>query len=632
MTISSLRPTASRRSPRLAAVALQLVALALVACPQAPDTGTPPVPDLGPWPRGGVLLPEVTIVDASGRRGPRWIVLDRAHIHTIFETDPGPPPQGITTLDVAGQFVTPGLIDPHVHLFLSGATVDVGSTLPENLRATLRAGITTVVDAGGTKSVADLNAALDDPSWPGPSVKMLGPVLTAAGGHPCEVWNQPQRCTYVQTADQARTRARSNLSQGFAGVKVVVTDAAHSPWPTPRLSTDTVRAALQPAREQGRLAYAHANTPDEAIEAVEAGANHLAHPPFGARATQAQIERIVASNAVVHSTDSAFSNVRRLFDGTLDRGEAPTQVQANWDAILQDPSLLLPGWTEESAGWARDARANLDHLHREGAIVLPASDAGYFFVPHGAGLHAEIAALAERGYPNDQLLRAATYDAAQAIGLVDRGAVRAGLRADLLVLDGDPLADLDALRAPSMVVVSGHVHTHEELAPGWVPRLPTPQDRNEGCVSSLDCANGACDGWTHTCRTACPEPGAFDNRCTSTAACFAAVEPSDWAGACRPLRVCSLYRQNCSPSIYDEACVPVDRNTATCWISGPRLDGQTCDARYPSTACAPGLVCSPLDNHCYRLCDPSAEDTCDEGLTCRTQIIDDVPAYGLCLF
>ncbi len=127
----------------------------LLACVDAdPDaSGPPPAPSPAPttttsspeptpwsWPSGALVLADVTVIDASGRRGPVTVVVADGVIAAVLEEDPGPPPADAQVLDVAERTVTPGLIDPHVHLVLSGTPWWVGDTLAANLSATVASG------------------------------------------------------------------------------------------------------------------------------------------------------------------------------------------------------------------------------------------------------------------------------------------------------------------------------------------------------------------------------------------------------------------------------------------------------------------------------------------------------------
>ena len=100
------------------------------------------------------------------------------------------------------------------------------------------------------------------------------------------------------------------------------------------------------------------------------------------------------------------------------------------------------------------------------------------------------------------------------------------------------------------------------------------------------------------------------------------------SGVCQDVPTCDLYAQDCAPASYEEACVPLDTDTAQCWPSGPRQPGQTCSWDVAATRCEVGSFCSWVDSRCYELCDPDDPDAC---LGCTLQKIEGQPWFGVCL-
>jgi imidazolonepropionase-like amidohydrolase len=112
---------------------------------------------------------------------------------------------------------------------------------------------------------------------------------------------------------------------------------------------------------------------------------------------------------------------------------------------------------------------------REDALLLAGTDAGDLFVPPGASLHDELALLVEAGMSEMRALRAATADAAAVLGLSERGAIRKGATADLVILRSDPLQDIRNTRDIESVIVSGNLvpprpPARTERAPARSPR------------------------------------------------------------------------------------------------------------------------------------------------------------------
>src|SRR5699024_1969135 len=166
---------------------------------------------------------------------------------------------------------------------------------------------------------------------------------------------------------------------------------------------------------------------------AESGVDVLTHTPFDRPLPEATLNRLRESGTVVSPT---LVMMRAIIDGRLaDRADA-------------------------AFGLALD---NVRAMDEAGVTVIAGTDANETaFAPlhHGPSLHTELAYLVQAGMNRTEALRAATSAAADALGLRDRGRVVEGARADLLLVDGDPLTDLDALRSPAEVWVAG-----DRLAP-----------------------------------------------------------------------------------------------------------------------------------------------------------------------
>ncbi len=166
----------------------------------------------------------------------------------------------------------------------------------------------------------------------------------------------------------------------------------------------------------GGLAYAHVDEEDDALLALDAGVGHLAHPVFGGPPAPPAVARIAAEATATHTTLGAFSGTLELLDGTLpiDHETIDPRVTAAWQWVRSNPDAVDPEWILGSELWTAEATATLGLLDDAGALLLPASDAGYYYVPHGLGLHLELERLEVRGFDRAALLAAATAEAAAA--------------------------------------------------------------------------------------------------------------------------------------------------------------------------------------------------------------------------
>lgn len=591
------------------------------------DTGVPP-------PAGLVVLHGGTVVDGYGARSvDAW--LDGPMISRLTSE---PPPADATVIDVSGKFITAGLVDAHVHLAHSGATVWTGDPLEQNLRANLYHGVLAVYDLGGPEVLFAVRDAAESGELLAPHVKATGPFLTAVGSHPCESSPNADLCTFVaeeaDSAEQVEAAAEAAAARRAAGadaIKVALADADFTAWPTPRLDLGALADITA-----GGSTIAHVDENVDVIDAIGAGVSVLAHPVFSGPMSDTALGMV--AGVPVETTVGAFAAVGDVLAGTTDLSDPGLVlgpgVLDNWIYVRANPEVLADGWALASEDWAADARANVPLLRDAGAVVLPGSDAGYYFVPHGTGLHRELEGLVDAGFTPLEALEAATGTASDTLGFPG-GRLEPGRAADLLVLNADLTEDVAALDDIDRVVLAGVVYDREDLLDmdlGGGPGLGF-------CLSADDCGGAqACDGLAHACGPACPSPGAAANDCGEDAYCLATDALASEDGVCHPPPGlasdgdCDLYDQDCAPSSYEQACVPFDGDTNGCWTSGPRTAGQSCSWDDADLACGVGLYCSLLDFRCYTLCDPAAADTCPGAQRCtEQQSAPGVPWFGVCL-
>lgn len=600
--------------------------------PATSDSGTDPGTGTGtgdgggdsgsaeaPLPDGLVVLDQVRVVDAFQTLESASVLVLGQSIHAVLAGEERPTawPEDAQVLDLPGRTVIPGLIDSHVHLAHSGALVWVGPTLAENLAAQLAWGVVGVADLGGPEALFALRDALASGERVGPRIWATGPMLTAVGSHPCESLYDDQLCRFV---DGDGAEAVAGLSRAD-GLKLALADAAFTPWPTPRLAVEDLIELTAAGSAAGQLVAVHVDTPVDAWDAADAGAGLLTHPVFsedwGGRARPL---------LPVTSTLGVFSAPAELEAGDL-LGEpldwTPASVRGNWAHWRWRLDAFLPGWVGESEGWSAAARANVAARIAAGESVLAGSDAGYWLVPHGLGLHRELEALVDLGLSPQDALAAATSEPAQVFGWTDLGQVAAGFRASLVVLEADPLVDIRNTRRIEAVFVDGEVVAAESAG------LPGGSSM---CVTDDDC-NGdeRCDAFSHTCLSRCSGAYLPVNGCGPDAACLPADGLAGGDPVCRPLRSCDLYAQDCAPGWYGDACRPFDLDTPGCAPTGSAELGEACSDLSPSSGCVAGLVCGTYTGTCLALCDPAAAtDSCSVG-TCTVVRAGATPWYGLCL-
>lgn len=351
-------------------------------------------------------------------------------------------PDGLAVIDGAGKTLLPGLIDAHVHAWgdarRDAARFGVTSALDMHGMAdrlpALRAGRETLADTGQ----ADLWAA--------------GHAITAPGGHGTQ-YGFIVPAVGPDTDIEAFIGER--IGEGADFIKLIVEDMSAYPGaPTlPTLSADQVARVVAAAHAGDRLAVVHASTQEDARHAIQSGADGLVHVFADQAADAAFVEAARAGGAFVIPTLSVVASLSGADEGAAlqaDPGLGPL-LTAEQTATL---AARIPGVPANSRLGL--ALASVRDLHAAGVTILAGTDAPNPGTAHGASMHGELALLVRAGLAPAEALSAATALPARAFGIGDRGRIAPGMRADLLLVDGDPLADITATRAIAGVWKNGY--------------------------------------------------------------------------------------------------------------------------------------------------------------------------------
>jgi imidazolonepropionase-like amidohydrolase len=359
--------------------------------------------------RAELAVRAARILDVTTGRysGPSVILIKAGRIAEIVPAARFDRGSADSVLDLGALTVLPGLIDAHVHLVIGGPP-------RANAEAVVRAGFTTVADLGSFSNrflrVRDsINAGT-----------ILGPRVLAAGmwagtkGGVCEfngigIPNGPEGF---------RARVRENVEAGADLIKVCV-----SGWPAPayqspdayEIADSSLVAAVTAAHAAGRLVIAHAISRGAVLASARAGVEGLAHAAY------------------VDSATAAGVKSRNMF-------LVPTLASlTNGDTSAVGRGLVT------ATGIA----------YRGGVRLVFGTDGGV--LPHGKNAD-EFLALRQAGIPAAEMVRMATINAARALRIADSiGTVAPRMSADLIAVDGDPLADIGVLRTVRVVLLRGKV-------------------------------------------------------------------------------------------------------------------------------------------------------------------------------
>jgi imidazolonepropionase-like amidohydrolase len=339
-----------------------------------------------------------------------------------------------TALDAAssitegeGRTLLPGLIDSHVH---------VGYDVTSALEQAIVMGVTTVLDLGsqGERLKTLKRVAAEDA--PGlADLRTAGSVATAPGGHPTQMGGPP--FPTLASAAEAGAFVDVRIAEGSDYIKIVYDDLSGIREPVPMLSRSTLDALIAAAHRRGKLAVVHVLSEEQAREASEAGADVLAHlfmgptssPTFGNLASKHRVA-VTPTLSVICGDSQAQSLL-------TDRHLSPF-IRPGWGRMLEMP--------REGSRSCGGAQAAIKRLVKARVPILAGSDAPSPGTAYGVSLHGELSLLVRSGLSPVQALMAATSAAARTFRLTDRGSIRPGMRADLVLVDGDPTQDILATR------------------------------------------------------------------------------------------------------------------------------------------------------------------------------------------
>jgi imidazolonepropionase-like amidohydrolase len=386
-----------------------------------------------------LVLHSARIVDARGARdGLADILVEDGRIAAIVAD--GAASRADRTIDVAGGFVTPGLMNAHAHLTLDGSADPDRTLRDENrtetvlrsarrLQETVQAGVTTIRDIGGFGGIElELARVVERGEISGPRVLASGRVVTMTGGHGW--WMGLE----ADGPDAVRAATRTNLMAGARSIKLMATGGMMTGGRQagqPQLTVEEMAAAVDEAHKRDVPVGAHAESRAGVRNAILAGVDSVEHGHGG---DEEIIEMMLERGTYLVPT---ILSDRRIIEAGVDAG-IPDFVVEQCDALHESLVTFL-----ESA-------------IRAGVKVAGGNDGGAPLVPMG-DMVGELELYVRHGMKPLAALASATKVTAELFRLPDVGLVEPGFVADLLVLRGDPLVSIGALRDPAVVVARGAV-------------------------------------------------------------------------------------------------------------------------------------------------------------------------------
>ncbi|MBP7149719.1 MAG: amidohydrolase family protein [Acidobacteria bacterium] len=397
-------------------------------------------------------------------------------------------PAGAEVLDGTGRWLIPGLIDAHVHFFQSGGLytrpdiVDftglvsyadevqtIRERLDETFRRYLASGVTAVVDAGGPLWNFDVRRqALA--SACAPRVAVAGPLISTVARPQLALGDPP--IIRAASADDARRLVRAQLPLRPDFIKVWYVPTTERPASE---SLAILEAAADEAHRAGLRLAVHATERESARAAVAAGADILVHSVDDAPVDDDFLRELKAHGTIYTTTLVVLEGYAGALGGggpellPVERRWSDARVLATWREFAargNEPAArqAMAARRERAARAQAVMAANLRALATAGVTIAAGTDAGNIGTPHGPALHRELVRMAEAGLEPRTILLAATRDAARVFAREPEiGTIAPGKLADMLLVEGDPLADIANVQRIARVVRGGSVSEPRQL-------------------------------------------------------------------------------------------------------------------------------------------------------------------------
>jgi len=363
------------------------------------------------------------------------------------------PPVGAKLIDLKDRFVLPGLIDCHVHLtmqlapnmrmrFVEDSDPKIGLDGAQRARQTLAAGFTTVRDLGAHKPevIYALRDAVAEGVVPGPRILCVGAILSPTGGHGQTYGFRQDVCACVQSSvgvcdgiDACRRAVRLQVAQGADAIKFVATGGVLSDIRAgvdQQFTTDELSTIIETAHQLGRRVSAHAHGLAGINAALRAGVDSIEHGSF------------LDDESIQLFLDHGAFHTPTLIAGATVLGMA--QSGGGGLTGAQREKALVVG---------EQIKAALARSYKAGVKIAFGTDMGVG--PHGQNAR-EFALMVDAGMSNADAIKAATVTAAALLDISDlTGTIAPGKSADIIAVDGDPLADIHELERVSFVMAAG---------------------------------------------------------------------------------------------------------------------------------------------------------------------------------
>jgi imidazolonepropionase-like amidohydrolase len=435
-----------------------------------------------------VAFTNVTVIPMDRERvlANQTVIVKNGVIAEIGSTKKVKLPKDAVRVDGTGKFLVPGFVDMHTHL-LSDSDEFPDSIGPDELRVMVANGVTTVRFMIGTPELLSLRNRSANGEIEAPTVFVASPHLTG---------REQGNDFVVNTPEEAREAVRKSKAAGYDFIKV-----------TTFVKAEVYEAAVDEAAKQNIRVVGHADSRFVGVERAWKAKQQIEHldgymelllradAPMKGSVSDIYIynpdnwksfdyideskipdvaRKTVASNPFVDPTQHFMKNsFGRLRTEEEIRKQPdfrfyPPKVQQQWLDFYKKNRFINTVGLDKRARWVTLRDKLIKAIYDAGGRIMTGSDTPEFLWLYGFGIHHEMKALKDAGLPNYAVLEAATKNPSMYLGTIDKvGTIEKGKRADLILLNANPLEDIAATDNRAGVMLKGRWHTQQELN-GWL--------------------------------------------------------------------------------------------------------------------------------------------------------------------